>query len=60
MNATKRISPGKISDRPRRGPIKPEGFTEDPAERARVVEELHGSCPNMMTQEDLRRMREET
>jgi hypothetical protein len=60
MSATKRMSREKVSDVPRRGPIKPEGFTEDPVERARIVEELHGSCPDIMTQEELRRMREES
>jgi hypothetical protein len=41
----------------RRGPIKPDGYTEDPKERVRIAEELEGSCPNMMTQAELQRMR---
>ena len=57
MNDTMRISQEKRVDKPR-GAIKPEGFTDDPKERARIAAELRGSCPDMMTQEELRRMRE--
>ena len=44
----------------KRGPIKPEGYIEDPAERARLADELEGSCPNIMTQEELQRRRWES
>jgi hypothetical protein len=44
----------------KRGPIKPDGYIEDPEERARLADELRGSCPNIISQEELQRRRWES
>ena len=56
---TTQIKPSTLaadSEKPR--VIYPAGFVTDPEERRRLVAELRGSMPDMMTQEELRKLRE--
>ena len=53
--------PDKAIEPPRkRGPIKPDGYIEDPEQRARLADELQGSCPGIISQEELQRRRWES
>lgn len=56
---TTQIKPSTLSASSEKPPvIYPAGFVTDPEERRRLVGELRGSMPDMMTQEELRKLRE--
>jgi hypothetical protein len=56
---TTQIKPSALpaeSEKPRI--IYPPGFVTDPDERRRLVRELRGSIPDLMTQDQLQKLRE--
>ena len=56
---TTQIKPSSLRADSEKPPvIYPPGFVTDPEERRRLVGELRGSMPDMMTQEELRKLRE--